>query len=946
MGGSGTEEESSERATVVEPRRSGDPAEPVELDIGARLDRYVVLERRGAGGMGVVYAAYDPELDRKVAVKLLGSDGRAGSDGQRTSAPRGAGDGRADPPERRGRLRRRHDRRQGVRRDGARRRPPVRRLARTRSKRGATSWRRVHRRPARGLAAAHDAGIVHRDFKPDNVLMSKDGVAKVTDFGLARAEPAWETPTPHAGMLASPLTIPGAVMGTPRFMAPEQWRREAIDARTDQFAFCVSLYLALYGVEPFGTGEQRLDAILANRLRDPPAGAAPTWVHRAIVRGLRAEPAERWPNMRALIAELERDPAIARRRVAVGAVLGVGIAGALAGALMVARQPAQPCADADAYLAGVWDGPRRAAIERAFRTSPDAARVLASTTAELDDYARDWVAMRGEACEATRIRGDQAEDVFALRTDCLDTRLVELRTLVRELGSADAHLVGRAAEAARGLSPLAGCADVASLRAPDHLPADPAARANIIALRADIAEGRGLLQVAHYKDALALAQHAATGATTLGHRPTQAEALVLQGHLESLLSQRDNAERDLLAAVVAGEAGKADVPKLEAWTRLIREAVRAGKLDVALERSRLARAVLERLGSPYRDKAELLRALVDLQSQKGAMDDALATAVELRTLIERAEGTTTLDYANALGMEAAVLTDSGRRADGLALHRKVLAAREALLGPNHPSVAVSLVGLASVEIDLGHYEDGAAHARRAIAIDEVAIGPDSPEVATALNQVASALTGERDYTGALAALRRAETNVVKTLGDDDLDHAFLLANIGILQVELQHPADAIPEVDRAVAIITKRLGPDNQQTGVVLAVQCTVQLAAGHVDAAVATGKRALAIGEATSGRTSPLLFDTLVALATAELATKQPADALALLDRALAAPSGDPIALHAAELTAARAAWDRDRARAVELAHRARDGYAQLGPSWTHELADVDAWLGAHAAR
>ena len=154
-----------------------------ELAVGTSVDRYVIEGRLGAGAMGVVYAARDPELDRRVAIKLLGESG--GGRAADPAVPRGAGAGAALAPQRRRGVRRRQPRRPGVRRDGAGRGTTLRTwLAKPRT------WQDMLAMliaAGRGLAAAHAAGLVHRDFKPDNVLVGEDGRARVTDFGLARA---------------------------------------------------------------------------------------------------------------------------------------------------------------------------------------------------------------------------------------------------------------------------------------------------------------------------------------------------------------------------------------------------------------------------------------------------------------------------------------------------------------------------------------------------------------------------------------------------------------------------------------------------------------------------------------------------------------------------------------------------------------------------------------
>ena len=194
------------------------------------------------------------------------------------------------------------------------------------------AWREIVQHflsAGRGLQAAHAAGLVHRDFKPDNVLVGKDGRVRVCDFGLARPAapgdpPARREPAGVGREELSRFTQTGVLVGTPAYMAPEQLRGEPADARSDQFSFCVALYEALVGVRPFsGHGKTLLAAIEAGpptpgRNAAPPAERAgspatgrtrqqvPPAVYRAMARGLAALPAQRWPTMEALLVELER----------------------------------------------------------------------------------------------------------------------------------------------------------------------------------------------------------------------------------------------------------------------------------------------------------------------------------------------------------------------------------------------------------------------------------------------------------------------------------------------------------------------------------------------------------------------------------------------------------------------------------------------------------------
>jgi serine/threonine protein kinase len=331
-----------EDATIPEPVQPGQVAEVARfgpdvpmLTESGRIGRFTVLKRLGSGGMGVVYTAYDEKLDRKIAIKLMypreGDQGRTALRLRREAKAMA----RLSHPnvvqvfevgEYHDSLFLAMEFVQGQTLDGWLREAP-------------RSWLEIvgmHVQAGQGLAAAHRAGLVHRDSKPSNVIVSQDGRARVLDFGLVREDETGERaatarplapalfglqgPTLDAGdggvdidedALEHALTVEGTVVGTPPYMPPEQMTGQSVDARGDQFSFCVALYEALYGVNPFISPSlgARLMRIMNNAVAAPLAGAdVPPWVHAAVIRGLRCEPDQRWPSMEALLAALASDP--------------------------------------------------------------------------------------------------------------------------------------------------------------------------------------------------------------------------------------------------------------------------------------------------------------------------------------------------------------------------------------------------------------------------------------------------------------------------------------------------------------------------------------------------------------------------------------------------------------------------------------------------------------
>ncbi|MCY1053592.1 serine/threonine-protein kinase [Nannocystis sp. SCPEA4] len=326
-----------------------------------RFGRFAVLRTLGEGGMGVVYAAYDEELDRRIAIKVL-RDATPDPNARDRMVREAQAMARLSHPnvvqvheigQQSGQIYVAMEFVKGM-------------TLRTWLSEQARSWREIRDmfvQAGRGLAAAHAEGLVHRDFKPENVLIGSDGRARVADFGLAGAAgtPAALENGPDSVALrlgrhnafSTSLTLDGTIMGTPAYMSPEQHRGLHTDAGTDQFSFCVALWGALYRQPPFA-GNNLLDladSVCTGALVKPPPSEVPAFIHDALVRGLAVEPGKRHPSMDALLAELTRDLAVAApsRWRAVG--LAVAAAAVAAVAVLFATRERPPTPEELAHIA-------------------------------------------------------------------------------------------------------------------------------------------------------------------------------------------------------------------------------------------------------------------------------------------------------------------------------------------------------------------------------------------------------------------------------------------------------------------------------------------------------------------------------------------------------------------------------------------------------------------
>ena len=837
-------------------------------------DRYDVLSELGSGGMGVVYRARDRQLGRDVALKLVFTDD--------------------DPDEMFGaRLMREaqalaqlsHPNVVAVydvgRTDGGvfvamelvageagdewlKQRRPWREIV------------RVFADAARGLAAAHAVGLVHRDFKPANLILGTDGRTRVLDFGLARAagfgtsqslsdsadidsgegretkrlgadsEPPVSASMRSVSLLDIALTREGAIVGTPQYMAPEQFNGDAYDARTDQFSFCVALYKALYGRRPFDGktfGELR-ENILAGNLRPPPDSDVPSSIRDLVLRGLAMDPEQRWPSMDPIIDELARDPAARKKRIAIAVVAVVLVGGiGVTTWLAVRRDPGATCRVGAKELAGVWDGAKAKSIADAFAATGKsfAADAAAGVTRGLDDYTKKWLAMQLEACEATRVKGTQSAELLDLRMACLSRRLDSVRATVDLLAHADGDVASRAIDLVSQLPPIDPCADSEALRAAVKPPLDPKLAARVAAAQRSLATVRALWIAARYNEAQTQLAPLRTEANNLGWRPLEGEVLLQTARLADSTANYADALKLYRDTAVAAEAGRDDETAALARNGIVWETgERLGRYDEAQELARDAEAKVERLGH-----SDLVRA--DLDSKMSA-----------------------------------IFEEQGKLAEALERSKRVLAVREKVLGPDDEGIAAALGDLGDVENQQAHWDDAIAYYHRALDIAVKAVGPDHPFVSTLRINLAAALRYKGDHAGALAQLARAREITEHSVGTDHPDIAVIAVDIGGVELDDHHPAEALAQFERARDIWTKTLGADHPNVGTAEFRIGEVALAQGHPAAAVVSFQRALDIWQTKLGPEHPSLATALEGLARARLAQHRKADAIALYRRAL----------------------------------------------------------------
>ena len=775
--------------------------------IGDAFGRYVILHEIGSGGMGVVYAAYDPELDRRVALKVLGS---ATSEG--TGRARLLREARTmarishpnvitvhDVGEVQGDLFIAMELVDGV---------------------DLRHWLKDHEHPwqrvldllvqaGRGLSAAHDQGLVHRDFKPANVLVGSDGLVRVLDFGLARRvggpENVAASDTGDAELSSSPsshtepLTRTGAVAGTPAYMSPEQHARAELDDKTDQFSFCVTAFEALFGERPF-SGNGRMALMLQVTQGDhrpvPKTSQVPRSVIDAVLRGLAPKPSERWPDMRALLEQLEHRPNT--RRYWIGGGLGVLALGGIVAASLQDEGPS-PCADLDE--GAVFDTPIRAAISTAFgRTAvPYAEQALAHVLHTLDEYAAAWARTRVDVCQATHVRHDRSETAHDLAVACLEDKRRALEATSEVLADADDHTVEQSALLMEQLPALSMCTNVEALSAAYPPPSIDAQEA-VDHAEAVLARGRALMGARHDGEALPALREAVDAAARADYPPTLGWAKFELGIALARDSQREAALEAFHEASLIGMRIRDDRLLATTWTEMGRHLQSSESAhDDAFRLLDQAEALLVHIPDNFEIESDLRHARATALSELGKLDEALAE-------LARIDALRPADRLPAVGEWILRGNIHSWRADYPAAERAYDQAAERVrqtVGEQHPIAATVYNGQGVVAFGRGDLEAAEDGFRRAYEILSATLPDDSQELLFSLGNVGEIQRMRGNYPAAMETMSKVERLVKRAFPPVHREVGTTNHNIASTYREWGRHEDALPRYDVAIDVRRK-----------------------------------------------------------------------------------------------------------------------------------------------
>ncbi len=766
------------------------------LPRGHALGRYVIGELLGSGAMGHVYSAWEPELDRRVAVKLLRSQGpreRLVREAQAMA--------KLDHPN----VVTVHE--VGTADEGVFVAMALVDGASLRAwSQAAHPWRdslRVLVDVARGLAASHAAGVLHRDVKPDNVIVGRDGRARLGDFGLARSEGR----VVEGDVLA--LGTPTSVAGTPAYMAPEVLRGGAATMASDQFGFGVTAYEVLAKQRPFG-GASWSELVTAIETTTPaPIREVPGWIDDAIRRCLSPDPAKRWPDLASLASYLATRGERRRPAAMVASAAAFAAMASLVTAIATSGSKSAPtCALGD--------------LEAPTDIAP----------AAVERWVTDWRTESAATCSSTEPRL-----VVAARQRCLAGRRDDLNALLAQARAAP----DRPAASDRLIDALAARSP-AECRLEPALPAGAAPTRQLArrALDSSLSAVRATIAIADAHPAVADAARLVDQARLLDDAGALADAQLVHAEALRMTSQLDAAALAARDALASAERAHDDLAAAQAW--LARVAIASDQRDLVLadDFGVVAAGAIDRAGGGDRLHATLAKLRGQTAYLRGHFADARTFLADARTRFARTSGERSIDVAGIESARGQVERAAGDLDAAQRFLEAALAQTRALRGDS-PELARDLHNLAGVLRLRGNLPAAEARYRESLAVHTRLRGPASVEAGVTHNSLALVALARNDLDTADAELATAHA-ALSAARHGDL--AFTEHNLGLVAAARGQHTDARTHFIAAGTLYDRTIGADAVAPIRLLLDRAASELALGHRPAALALVARARAAGQ------------------------------------------------------------------------------------------------------
>jgi len=773
-----------------------------------------------------------------------------------------------------------------------------------------------------GLAAAHDSGLVHRDVKPDNILVGRDRRVRIGDFGLAQLTCTEPTGDAVSAMIGDG-TATGTVLGTPAYMAPEQLDGGEVDARTDQFAFAVVVWEALSGERPFGgltTAELR--TAIAKTVPQRGRDKIPPRLRRVLQRALAPDPSARWPSVRALLAALRSASYRPRVIAAVAAAVALGAA-VTAWALWPVADPLAACEAAGSELAAVLPPAETATLVAAVRSSgaPHADERARVIEREVTGLRTRYATVARAACQA-RARRQWSPDLAVASRECLEISARTAREMLDAVPVA-ANTVPDLIQIAAQLPSVEACGD-ARLLAGRRTLATPGHRLD------DVIGARAKIEVARTQLALGRVIAARATRTEIAARPVAihpsivAQLGYLDGALEMHAGHYTEAERRLSEIYFAARARDDGELTLQVVAELI-----SLTADVRRDQEASSRWIQNGLADAERERprlpalaAHVLEAAASAASISGDSELALSRVAQAEELGK--DAFPQLQSAALLGVRASASADLGKIDDAIAASDAQLATLVHALGEHHPAVADAYSTRSAMLTIAGRSDDAVAAARRARSIVDSEIASGSSLMIAQIN-LGVALISANDNAGAVY-LERARANLIAEFGAEHHDVALIDSNLALVYLDRGETERALAALRHAISVQENTLGGNHVELAASMYNLAVAEREAKAYDAALATARRAEAIFALRTRASARHVF-AVVHVAMIQNLAGRPADALVTAESAiaLARDPDEPIGPGWARLEAGRAliALGRDPARARRLLGEARVAYA-----------------------